>query len=224
MVGVEVAVLTGEPELHLSVLRLRGLLLWQAVQFVDQDVLDAAVAGRGEVHRTATGRLQPLGRVGVGESDQRAHRAHTVDGLVGEDLLRHQRDRRPQATGPLHQPVMGQVQIFLQLRRGMLRSPHHLPQLPRAWMCGDLLEVEEDAHHLGAAHHQHALADETIRHGVERFSNRTRQSVRADAQFLAHHPIPARHRERSQGLRFRALEELQRSATDLLTFWTTCRS
>ena len=87
---------------------------------MDQDVLDAAVAGRGEVQRAATGSLQPRRRVLVGQSDEWAHQAHTVNGLVGEDLLRHQRDRRAQTTGPLYQPLVGQVQILLQPRRGML--------------------------------------------------------------------------------------------------------
>ena len=82
-------------------------------------------------------------------------------------------------------------------------------------MRGDLLEVEEDAHHLGAAQHQHALADQTVGHGVERFLE-LHAPVRTDAQLLAHHRVPARHRERSQGLPFLVLEQLQRSATDLL--------
>ena len=65
------------------------------------------------------------------------------------------------------------------------------------------------------AQHQHALADQTVRHGVERFLE-LHAPVRADAQLLAHHRVAARHRERSQGLGFLALEQLQRSATDLL--------
>ena len=58
---------------------------------------------------------------------------------------------------------------LFQLRRRVLWPPHHLPGLPGTRTCGDLLEVAEDAHHLRVAQHQHAFADQTIGHGLERF-------------------------------------------------------
>ena len=165
--------------------------------FVDGDVLGAAVAGRGEVHRAPTGRLQPLGRVCVGQSDQRAPGA-----------CRRRPDRRRSPVPPAR-PTSPGARPIAPARPGV--------SFRYCSKCGGACSSRprKMQHHPGVAQHQQALADQAIGHGVEHVLE-LRASVRTDAQLFAHHRVPARHRQRSQGLGFLALEQLQRTATDLL--------